>query len=202
MDLRENPRGSLWHRWDPHLHAPGTLLNDQFKWDWAAYLERIKNSSPGVKALGVTDYFSIGTYRSVREYFKKGELGEVELVFPNVEMRLDIFQVRERLAVERHENVAQQDTRLERGAAGIEFDNHDRARGGEFQTLTKLFRQTDRLKPDANKAARDVTPLEQRICDAIAASNASLHCSPSISGTRIRPRAGRRPRVSESGAVS
>jgi hypothetical protein len=90
MDLRENPRGSLWHRWDPHLHAPGTLLNDQFKWDWAAYLERIKNSSPGVKALGVTDYFSIGTYRSVREYFKKGELGEVELVFPNVEMRLDI----------------------------------------------------------------------------------------------------------------
>src|SRR5689334_7588367 len=23
-------RGSEWHRWDPHIHTPGTLLNDQF----------------------------------------------------------------------------------------------------------------------------------------------------------------------------
>jgi len=23
--------GSLWHRWEPHVHAPGTLLNNQFK---------------------------------------------------------------------------------------------------------------------------------------------------------------------------
>jgi len=90
MDLRENPRGFVWHCWDPHLHAPGRLLSDQFKGDWAAYLGRIKNSSPRVRALGVTDYFSIGTYRSVREYFRKGELGEVEFIFPNVEMRLDI----------------------------------------------------------------------------------------------------------------
>ena len=90
MDLRNNPRGSLWHRWDPHLHAPGTLLSDQFKGDWAAYIQRIKNSSPAVRALGVTDYFSIGTYRSVRQRFRNGELGEVEFIFPNVEMRLDI----------------------------------------------------------------------------------------------------------------
>jgi energy-coupling factor transporter ATP-binding protein EcfA2 len=90
MDLRKNPRGSLWHRWDPHLHAPGTLLTDQFKGNWTAYLDRIKNSSPLVRALGVTDYFSIGTYRSVRQQFVKGELGPVEFIFPNVEMRLDI----------------------------------------------------------------------------------------------------------------
>ena len=25
-----NPQGSAWHRWDPHIHAPGTVLNDQF----------------------------------------------------------------------------------------------------------------------------------------------------------------------------
>jgi ABC-type lipoprotein export system ATPase subunit len=90
VDLRNNPRGSLWHRWDFHLHAPGTLLSDQFKGDWAAYINRIKNSSPVVRALGVTDYFSIGTYRSVRQHFEKGELGEVKFIFPNVEMRLDI----------------------------------------------------------------------------------------------------------------
>jgi hypothetical protein len=29
--------GSRWQRWDPHVHAPGTVLNDQFggakSWD-------------------------------------------------------------------------------------------------------------------------------------------------------------------------
>ena len=90
MNLRKNTRGSLWHRWDPHLHAPGTLLTDQFKGNWIAYLDGIKDSSPPVKALGVTDYFSIGTYQSVRQKFRNGELGPVEFIFPNVEMRLDI----------------------------------------------------------------------------------------------------------------
>jgi hypothetical protein len=23
-------RGSEWHRWEPHIHAPGTILNNQF----------------------------------------------------------------------------------------------------------------------------------------------------------------------------
>src|SRR5215470_6147918 len=90
MSGLDDPRGSLWHRWDPHLHAPGTLLNDQFNGDWNAYLARITKSSPPVRALGLTDYFCIETYRKVRESFKKGQLGEVAFIFPNVEMRLDI----------------------------------------------------------------------------------------------------------------
>ena len=30
-------RGSQWNRWEPHIHAPGTILNNQFgvidQWD-------------------------------------------------------------------------------------------------------------------------------------------------------------------------
>ena len=85
-----NPRGSEWHRWDPHIHAPGTVLNDQFSGDWETYLTRIEGSSPGIEALGITDYFSIRTYREIREWEKKGRPGNVALIFPNVEMRLDI----------------------------------------------------------------------------------------------------------------
>ncbi len=85
-----NPKGSLWHRWDPHIHAPGTLLSDQFGGDWEAFLRRIEGSTPKVNALGVTDYFCIRTYQGVREYQRMGRLNEVELLFPNVEMRLDI----------------------------------------------------------------------------------------------------------------
>jgi hypothetical protein len=83
-------RGSLWHRWDPHLHAPGTLFNDQSKGDWEAYLQRVEGSSPRIRALGVTDYFCIETYREVRKWRAAGRLPDVQFIFPNVELRLDI----------------------------------------------------------------------------------------------------------------
>ncbi len=89
-DLTHNPRGSMWHRWDPHLHAPGTLLSDQFQGNWEAYLQKIEESSPPIRALGVTDYFCIQTYRRAREFKANGRLPQVALLFPNVEMRLDI----------------------------------------------------------------------------------------------------------------
>ena len=82
-------RGSLWHRWDPHLHAPGTLLNDQFAGNWDAYLARIETSSPRIEALGVTDYFCIQTYSAVRARKAAGRLEGVQLLFPNVEMRIE-----------------------------------------------------------------------------------------------------------------
>ena len=82
-------RGSLWHRWDPHLHAPGTLLNDQFGGDWDKYLERIEQSEPRIEALGVTDYFCIDTYKEVRKRKAQGRLPDVKLLFPNVELRID-----------------------------------------------------------------------------------------------------------------
>src|SRR5688500_4958863 len=39
-------RGSEWRRWDPHLHAPGTLLSDGFEGGWEDYLERIETATP------------------------------------------------------------------------------------------------------------------------------------------------------------
>ena len=85
-----SPRGSEWHRWDPHLHAPGTLLNDQFRGDWSAYIAHINGSEPPIRALGVTDYFCIGTYKAVRDRYENKELPGVAVLFPNVELRLDI----------------------------------------------------------------------------------------------------------------
>ena len=53
-------------------------------------LQRIESSSPPVRALGVTDDFCIRTYREVRKRQQQGRLSNVEFIFPNVEMRLDI----------------------------------------------------------------------------------------------------------------
>jgi ABC-type lipoprotein export system ATPase subunit len=86
-----NSRGSIWHRWDPHIHAPGTLLSDQFKGDWEGYLSAIENSSPIIRVLGVTDYLCLQTYKEVRERkAKDGRLKDVFCIFPNVEFRLDM----------------------------------------------------------------------------------------------------------------
>ena len=40
----QSKRGSIWHRWDPHIHTPGTALNDQYAGldPWAAFLDAIE----------------------------------------------------------------------------------------------------------------------------------------------------------------
>lgn len=50
-----NKSGSQWHRWDPHLHAPGTQLADGFGGSWVVALESmlLKDASePIVKNIG------------------------------------------------------------------------------------------------------------------------------------------------------
>ena len=52
-----DPQGSVWHRWDPHIHAPGTALNDQFGGEdpWEQFLTSVEKSDPPIRALGITD---------------------------------------------------------------------------------------------------------------------------------------------------
>ncbi|PZR94736.1 MAG: hypothetical protein DI537_06755 [Stutzerimonas stutzeri] len=83
--------GSRWLRWEPHIHAPGTVLNDQFKGteSFDQYLAKIEAATPAIRALGVTDYYLLDTYERVREAKRRdGRLADVDLVFPNVELRL------------------------------------------------------------------------------------------------------------------
>ena len=83
--------GSRWLRWEPHIHAPGTVLNDQFKGadSREQYLSKIEAASPTIRALGVTDYYLLDTYQEIREAkYRDGRLKDVDLIFPNVELRL------------------------------------------------------------------------------------------------------------------
>jgi len=53
-----SPRGSVWHRWDPHIHIPGTLHADNFSGDDPdiEFIKRINNTSPPIRVLGIIDY--------------------------------------------------------------------------------------------------------------------------------------------------
>ena len=84
-------RGSVWHRWEPHIHAPGTVLNNQFKGPnaWDKYLSKLESASPKIKAIAVTDYYVTDTYEEVVHLKDLGRLSAVELIFPNIELRLN-----------------------------------------------------------------------------------------------------------------
>jgi len=85
-------RGSQWRRWEPHIHAPGTILNNQFGGGdpWEAYLTSLERCSPEIGAIAVTDYYVTDTYEEVLRRKQAGRLPNVHLIFPNVELRLDI----------------------------------------------------------------------------------------------------------------
>lgn len=84
--------GSTWHRWDPHIHAPGTLKENQYGPHdddavWARFFAKIREAQPPCSALGITDYF---VPRGYRLFLERGGLVQLPglFVFPNVELRL------------------------------------------------------------------------------------------------------------------
>ena len=83
------PRGSEWRKWDLHLHAPLTKLNDQFRIDdgnvWDEYCRRLHDSD--VCAFGITDYFSADTYFTTLAEYRKRYKDSGKVFFPNVELR-------------------------------------------------------------------------------------------------------------------
>lgn len=85
-------RGSQWRRWEPHIHAPGTILNNQFKGDdpWEEYLTTLEGLTPKIEAIAVTDYYVTDIYEEILRYKASGRLPDVQLIFPNVELRLDV----------------------------------------------------------------------------------------------------------------
>lgn len=85
-------RGSEWRRWEPHIHAPGTVMNDQFSGPsaWNNYLTALERATPAIEAIGVTDYYVPDTYEEVLKHRAIGRLPAAKLIFPNVELRLDV----------------------------------------------------------------------------------------------------------------
>jgi predicted ATPase len=120
--------GSCWLRWDPHLHAPGTLRNNQFADDWDAYIKRIEEARPAVSALGITDYFTLRSYKEMFRRRQAGALQSVPLVFPNIELRLTI-ETKDRQGINLHLLVCPDDPnhidRIEEKLAQLRFRYRD-----------------------------------------------------------------------------
>ena len=92
MSHFELSSGSSWRRWDPHIHSPETILNDQFEGQdpWNDFFSALEKAKPQIEAIGITDYYSLATYEKTLAAKHRGRLQNISLIFPNIEMRLAI----------------------------------------------------------------------------------------------------------------
>ena len=146
--------GSRWHRWEPHVHAPGTILNDQFGGPeaWEAYLKALETATPVIRAIGVTDYYSTEVYERVCEAKRLNRLQNCNLIFPNIEMRLGIGTVKGRW-VNVHLLVSPEDpahiTELKRFLGRLSFKAHGDSFCCNKEDLTRLGHRSDSTITDA-----------------------------------------------------
>lgn len=87
------PGGSVWRKWDLHLHAPGTKLADGYKKvdgkpDYERFCRVLHDSD--VEVFGVTDYFSFDGYFEVNRKYQEMFPGDPKLLLPNLELRLPV----------------------------------------------------------------------------------------------------------------
>jgi ABC-type lipoprotein export system ATPase subunit len=100
--------GSIWRKWDLHVHTPESALNNQFGADWDKYVHDLFISAigKGISVIGITDYYFIDGYKRLMSYVssktKLEELFSLEIsqnskflqkiknitIFPNIEFRL------------------------------------------------------------------------------------------------------------------
>jgi hypothetical protein len=151
--------GSRWHRWEPHIHAPGTVLNDQFTGEdaWERYLHSVETATPVINALGVADYYSTRTYDRVCEARRSGRLQQCALIFPNIEMRLAIGTVKGKW-VNVHLLVSPDDAshvaELSRFLARLTFSAYDDTFSCTEADLVRLGKKTDPKLTDQRAALK------------------------------------------------
>lgn len=67
-------------------------MNNQFSGPnaWDDYLTALEQATPVIEAIAVTDYYVTDTYQAVLRHRENGRIPNASLIFPNVEVRLDV----------------------------------------------------------------------------------------------------------------
>jgi hypothetical protein len=84
------PEGSLWNKWDLHIHPPFTQLSDAYKGvadPLDKFCDEIEKSD--VLVFGITDYFSLAAFNTFVGAFAKKYPMSTKKFFFNLELRLN-----------------------------------------------------------------------------------------------------------------
>ncbi|RUU14140.1 hypothetical protein EOD23_02040 [Mesorhizobium sp. USDA-HM6] len=151
-------KGSDWLRWEPHIHAPGTVLEDRYPADgFGAYLNALESATPVMRAIGITDYCVTASYERVKAAKDAGRLKQCDLLFPNVELRLEVGTVKGHF-VNIHLLVSPEDPEhireISRFLRQLKFATADDEYTCSPEDLTKLGKRIDRTITDNMAALR------------------------------------------------
>jgi len=89
-----DPRGSLWRRWDLHVHTPSSIVHNYPGSEdeaWASFLDDLEQLPEDYAVLGINDYLFLDGYRRVCQERAAGRLRNIERVLPVVELRIKAF---------------------------------------------------------------------------------------------------------------
>ena len=91
----QSQRGSLWKKWDLHVHTPyslvqwygenGVVVNN------IASFKDLESLPENIKVLGINDYIFIDGYRRLLDDRRSGRLKNIELLLPIIELRINKF---------------------------------------------------------------------------------------------------------------
>src|SRR5690242_18674570 len=93
-----DPRGSVWRKWDLHIHTPESFhWNDGKRFsgmnaiERESSLEHVANAIilSDVAVFGIMDYWTFDGYWALRNYLGQRGLAPDKTVFPGMELRID-----------------------------------------------------------------------------------------------------------------
>lgn len=88
-------RGSVWRKWDLHVHTPASVVHNYSCGEaediWEKFISELEGLPEDIKVLGINDYIFIDGYRKVLEYKQAGRLANIDLILPVIELRLNKF---------------------------------------------------------------------------------------------------------------
>jgi len=87
-------RGSVWRKWDLHVHTPDSLVHHYGGAGaevWDKFIEALSKLPPEFKVLGINDYIFLDGYKKVFAAKAAGKLPNIDLLLPVIELRLDKF---------------------------------------------------------------------------------------------------------------
>ena len=89
-----DPRGSVWRKWDLHVHTPASIYHNYPGTDaeaWASFITDLEALPSEFKVIGINDYLFLDGYKRVLAEKSAGRLANIDLVLPVIELRLDKF---------------------------------------------------------------------------------------------------------------
>ena len=91
--MANDTRGSLWRRWDLHVHTPASLHHNYGSGSdvWERFITALEHLPEDFSVIGINDYLFLDGYRKVLEYKSRGRLQNIDAFLPVLEFRLARF---------------------------------------------------------------------------------------------------------------